>query len=284
MLRSSSAALLLLAGSLAASPVAPGTAEGQFETKKLKVPIHGAYSYWGKSGGFGDDQVIKVAVSNAHFRADLMDEHYDRGHAINSLFADDETKVMTFEFEPDGKYRGLSYYFGSGDGCGFCYDSKVSSTVRAAGGRLQGELSYKSDDREFRFKLDVPIPTKVWGDPLPRGGGEPARVYLAYHAALEKRDKAALYALLDADALARCKKYESEGKLDSYLAYRWDDMHMRMTSVSVEGGFVRGDRAVVLFTGSSTLFDHLYGEALLRKEGGKWLVHSDMIDFGARPR
>ena len=44
--------------------------------------------------------------------------------------ADDESKVVTFEFDADGKYRGLSYYFGPGVGCGFCYDSKVGSTVR----------------------------------------------------------------------------------------------------------------------------------------------------------
>jgi hypothetical protein len=284
MTRSLAASCFLLASAsaLAAAPVDPASASGQFEDKKLKLEIVSAYAFWGKSSGMGDDEVVRVAVSNDKFNAAFFDDHYDRGHAISTLFADDESKVVYFEFNADGKYRGLSYYFGQGVGCGFCYDSKVGSTVRAAGGRLKGDLSYKGDDRQFQIALDVPIPSKVWGDPLPKDGGDPGRAYLAYHAALGKGDRKALFPLLDADTKARWKKYEAEGKLDEYVDYRWDEMHVKMKSVSLSGGFVRGDRAVVLFTGSSSLIDHLYGEALLRKEGGVWLVHADMIDVGSR--
>lgn len=261
---------------------APASASGTFSDRSWTVPISGAYAFRGKSAGMGDDPMIRVAVSNTKFLAEAVDAHYDRGHAINTYFADDETKVVTFEFDEAGRYRGLSYYFESGVGCGYCYDSEVKSTVRPVDGRLKGDLSYKGAEREFQITLDVPIPAKTWGEALPKDGGDPGRAFLAYHAALEKRDKKALYAIADAEVRERYAKYEKEGKLDGYLDYLWRDEHTELTTIRITGGFVNGNRAVVLFDGSNAAIDHLYGEALLRREGGAWLVHEDMVEVGTR--
>ncbi len=274
----------LLALTLAPPPdaPAPGKASGTFEDKHLKMDVGGAYALRDKTFGSGDEQALQVAISNFEFAADVLDEHFDRRRAINTLFADDETKVVYFEFDEAGKYHGLSYYFGPGAGCGWCYDSKVKSTVRVVGGRLEGDLSYKGDDRQFQVTLDVPVPPKVWGDPLPAGGGDPGNSYLAYHAALEKRDKKAIYALLDADRKALFKEFEGEGKLDGWLDSQWEDVHTQLSQVKITGGFVRGDRAVVLFDGKNGFIDALHGEGLLRREGGAWLVHRDMVEVGSR--
>jgi hypothetical protein len=274
---------VLLAAALLAAPDAPNakTASGTFEDQRFKVPIHSAYAFREKAW-MDDGQAIHVAVSNSAFPPEALDEHYDRRHAINTLFADDETKVVYFELDESGGYHGLSYYFESGDGCGYCFDSKVKSTVRAAGGRLQGELSYAGDDRKFRIALDVPIPPKTWGDPLPKDGGEPGKAFLAYHAALEKRDKKAILALSDAAMKDRFHEYEKEGKLDGYLDYRWHDEHTDLKTIAITGGYVRGDHAVVLFDATNPYIDHLYGEAILRREGGAWLFHRDMVDVGTR--
>lgn len=278
-----SAGLFCAAAALAAPPdAAPGSASGTFEDKKWKLDLAGAYAFRDKSAGTGDDAMIQVAVSNTTFVAAALDEHFDRGRAINTLFADDETKVVFFEFDDSGKYHGLSYYFEPGDGCGFCFDSKVKSTIRVSGGRLKGELSYAGDDRQFRVALDVPVPAKVWGDALPRDGGAPGKAYLAYHAALEKRDKKAIFALLDADRKALFTEYEKEGRLEGWLDYRWQDEHTEMKTIQITGGFVRGGRAVILFDGSNSYIDHLHGEAVLRQEDGAWRIHRDMVEVGSR--
>jgi opacity protein-like surface antigen len=275
---------LLASAALAASDApSPAKASGTFEDKKWKVKIGGAYAFWDKSAGMDDASVIQVAVSNSGFNADAFDGVFDRQHAINALFADDETKVVYFEFDEKGRYRGLSYYFESGDGCGYCFSTEVKSTVRAVDGRLKGDLSYSGDDRTFQIQLDVPIPPKKWGEPLPPDGGEPGKVFLAYHAALDKRDAKALSALVDADYRERIQKYRGDGKLDAYLDYRWKDEHTELKTIRITGGFVRGDRAVVLFDGSNAYIDHLYGEAQLLREGGKWLVDRDMVEVGTRP-
>jgi len=261
----------------------PPSASGTFEDQRYKVPIHGAYAFREKAW-MDDGTAIRVAVSNDEIPSDALDEHYDRTHAINTLFADDETKVVYFELDEKGGYHGYSYYFESGDGCGYCFDSKVKSTVRAVdgGGRLRGELSFAGDDVRFQIQLDLPIPPKSWGDPLPKDGGEPGKAFLAYHGALERRDHKAILALSDADMKKRFLDYEKQGKLDGYLDYRWHDEHTDLRTIAITGGFVRGDRAVVLFDGSNAYIDHLYGEAILRRENGAWLFHRDMVDVGTR--
>ncbi len=284
--------LLCLPGSPGAAPAVAATgaaaleggARGKFEDKNWKVEIFGGYAFRGRTLGTGEEERILVAVSNAEFLAEALDTHYDKRHALGTLFVDDETKVVYFEFDDAGKYNGLSYYFGPGEGCGWCFSSRVQSTVRPAGGRLKGKLSYKKEDDDLAFdvEIDVPIPPKTWGDPLPRDGGEPGKAFLAYAAALEKRDAKAILALLDAPMKARFAEYEKEGNLEAWLDYRWKDEHTEMKTIRITGGFVRGDRAVVLFDGSNTYIDHLHGEALMRREGGVWLFHSDMVAVGER--
>lgn len=274
-------ALLWAASAFAADSPAPATASGSFEDRKFKIEITGVYAFWGKTSGMGDEPVIRVAVSNAEFKA-AFDAFYDKAAAIGERFIDDDVKVVYFEFSGGGKYMGLSYYFASGDGCGYCFDSKVESAVKTSGARIAGTVSYKSDDRQFDVTFDAPIAPKVWGDPLPKDGGAPGKAWLAYHAALEAKDKKAVYAVLDADMKARWTGHEKQGDLDGYLQYLWHDQHTMLETIQITGGFTRGDRAVVLFTGSSTVIDHLYGEALLRREDGAWLVHTDMVDIGER--
>ena len=281
---------LLLAGAAAAAPsvpnasppAAPAAASGTFEDRKVKLAVAGAYAFRDKSAGTGDDRVIQVAVSNTKFVPAALDDYFDRQHAINTLFADDESKVVYFELDDSGKYHGLSYYFGPGVGCGYCFDSSVKCTVRAVDGRLKGELSYRGDDRRFQVQLDVPIPPKEWGEALPKDGGEPGKAYLAYHRAFEKRDKKTLYALLDAAERARWEKYNAENKVDEWLDYRWKEEHSELTSIRVTGGFVNGERAVVLFDGKNGYIDALHGEAQLRREGGEWLVGGEMVSVGTR--
>ena len=129
-LRAAGAAIAAVAVTLAGG-AAGQTASGHFSGRTLDVPIAGAYSYWDAASG-GKDRVVKVVVSNAEFRAELLDDWQDRRAAIREFFTSDSVKIVTFDFDADGKYRGYSYYFASGDGCGWCYDSTVRPTVRGA--------------------------------------------------------------------------------------------------------------------------------------------------------
>ena len=154
-----------------------------------------------------------------------------------------------------------------------------------AGDRLSGKLSYKAADggRAFDIQIDVPYPDASNGAPLARDGGDPGRAYLLYHKVLGGRDKAALRAAIDARNKRHWAEHVKAKDLEGWLDYKYDQAHGRMNSVSIVGGYVKGDHAVVLFTGSSTTIDRLYGEAVLRREGGAWLFEDEWTDAGARP-
>ena len=55
-----------------------------------------------------------------------------------------------------------------------------------------------------------------------------------------------------------------------------------MKNVSIVGGFVRGEQAIVFFDGNSKTIERMYGEAKMRREGGVWLVDDELLRVGAR--
>jgi len=258
------------------------TASGQFSGSKQKLIIASAYSYWDTASS-GNDRVVKIAVSNAGFKPELIDAWYDHAAAIRDLFAVGDIKVVTFEFNADGKYRGYSYYFGSGDGCSYCYDSTVQTTVHPVAGRLKGKVAFKpgAEGASFDVELDVPIPEAVWGAPLPMGGGATGQVYLAFHKGLVAADVEAIKAVSTPRARSLYEKH-GDGLSREYLNFRWDEIHHRMETATIVGGFSKGDQAVVQFDGGSKTFGALHGEAILRREGESWLVDNELIQLGTR--
>jgi len=253
-----------------------GSATGQFESRNWKVPIADAYAFRHEAS-LGEGKAIWVAVSNGVFGKEYLDACWDRQYLLDNFFADDETRVVYLEFGPTGSYSGYSYYFGSGDGCGFCGGGDVTSTVKLAAGRLAGKVATKGEDVSFDISIDVTIATDDHGTDQGPGGGEPGKAYLAYHAALLAGDVAALKVRLTAARVERWQKAEQDGKGDAFLAYLGEN---RPQTARVERAFVSGDRALVLVTGESETYGAMHGEAQLRLEGGIWKVDDETIQIG----
>ena len=269
----------LVAGITAEAPAAepPDIAHGTFKSQAITLEVRSAIAFKGKSY-LGPDDVLIVAVTNARVHGDALADYYDRKRAVEKRIKDDDTGVVYFEFRPNGAYRGLSYYFVPGNGCGFC-TSEVASTVRLAGGKLSGTLTGTEKDRLFQVVLDVPVMSDDHGSALPADGGAPGAAYLAYHAALVKRDRAALKPLLSLDrqqTWADAEKKGNAGKFVEYLAEEHPDK-----SVRIVRGFVKGDTAVLLVSGDS-LVGNLSGEVLLKKEKDAWHVDDELMDLAAR--
>jgi hypothetical protein len=123
-------AIALLAAS--ASALAAQPANGKFQSKDVAFDLAGAVAFKATSSLNKKDSAIIVAVSNQKLVPTLSD-YIDRRRAIDNLVKNDETAVVYFEFTPEGRYRGLSYYFAPGNGCSFC-SSEVASTVKVVDG------------------------------------------------------------------------------------------------------------------------------------------------------
>ena len=270
------AILALIPCSLAAAETPQ--ASGTFEGSKFKFDVKGAYAYWSRSSTEGP--LIEVAVSNDGFIASAFDTFYDPKPVIENDFVDDKTAVIYFQFEPNGKYHGMSYYLGSGDGCGFCYDPGVKSNVSVAANRAKGGLKFKGENRSFDIQFDVPIAPKEWGTPIKGDGGDIGGAYKAYNNAMNADDRKAIFDLLDAHTQEFWKKREKEGKLDSYLDYRADKVHYRIKDARIVRGYVRENQAVLLIKAASPVIDHLHGQVVLTKESGRWKISDEVYEVG----
>ena len=109
-------------------------------------------------------------------------------------------------------------------------------------------------------------------------GGEFGKVYRAYAASLQAGDVKAARALLGARVGAYWQKMEKAGKLDGYVEYTWKEKHLGMKNPRVTGGFVDGDRAVLLVKGESGIYGSLHGDAILTREDGKWRLSDELLN------
>jgi hypothetical protein len=184
------AALLLI---VAGPACAESNAAGSFETRVQKLDLTGAYAWWTRLPG-GSARGLRVAVSNAEFKPDLLDHGRTAAPSSASSSSTSRLKVVYFDFDADGRYRGYAYDFGGGDACDPCTDAGVRSTVRTAGGRIKGKVAApgSASTAAFDVNFDVRVPERTWGTPLPADGGEPGRAYFAYHQALATGDIPAL--------------------------------------------------------------------------------------------
>ena len=267
---------LLYDGSALAAD-APESAKGTFKSKTVTLAAKSAIAYKGRSF-LGSEDALIVAVTNARVHPDALAEYYDRRRVVEKRIKDEETGVVYFEFRPDGSFRGLSYYFAPGNGCGFC-SSEFASTVRLANGRLAGTLKGTEKDRPFDITLDVALMSDDHGAALPADGGAPGAAYLAYHAALVKRDRAALKLLLSADRTGTWSDAEKKGQLGGFVDYLASEHPEK--SVRITNGYARGNTAVLLVAGESTA-GKLVGEVLLMKENDSWRVDDELMELDLR--
>ncbi len=269
VLRTGAVCALSLLPAAVATADEPRQASGSFHGHEWSFEAFGAYAFPAKVG-LDDQAGVRVAVSNGRFKAAGFDPIWDREHAIDAFFVDDETLVVYFDFLPSGKYAGLHYAFGSGDGCGYCYDGTVKSTVKLSGGHIQGQLSLPAKEGEVSFDVsfDVPVASSDYGKPLAADFGEPGKVYAAYHQALAATP-AALAPLLPASEAADLGAHG-----DGILASRREGHPTE--SYRITRGWVQGERALLLVEGE-TSYAKVKTEVLLVREEGSWKVEDEIL-------
>ena len=272
--------LLALMLAVGIGPVAAAeSAGGSFKSQNLGITIKSALAFPGASL-FDKTPVIVVAVTSAEMDTDALAAYYDRRRAIDQRVKDNDTGVVFFEFKPDGSYRGYSFYFARGNGCGYCGGNMgITTTVKLAKGRLAGSLKGTDTDRNFEITLDIPVQSDDHGEPLPPDGGAPGKAYMAYHDALVKRDANALRSVLSEDVRKIQAGATKEGNAAAYMDHLAKEHPSQ--SVKITKGWSNGKTAVVLIEGEpSTL--KLAGEAILVKQSGTWRVDDELTDLMMR--
>jgi hypothetical protein len=272
------AVLLGVASAVAAEAGAEkAAAHGRFDSGGVAWDVNDAYAFRGKSS-MGSEDVIVVAITNGGFPREVIDAWWDRKQALEQKFRGNSDTVLVYlEFSPQGEYQALSYYIGSGNGCGYC-SGGVTSTVKLVGGKLVGGLKYSAEDRVFDVALDVSVASDDHGPALPAGGGDPGKVYLAYHEALKAGDTAGLKRTLDGFMLEQMAKGEKGDNMQGFLA--WLGGQRYLDTVSVDKGFATAKTAVLLVSGSGPIGKR-QGQVSLTREKDGWRFSDEVIGSGS---
>jgi hypothetical protein len=266
-------AIILSAGSVFAQTGTP--VSGTFSSKGATFKIAGGVAFTGRSNFDGKTSVILVAITNTKINVQGIADFVDRKRAIEHLIKDDETPVVYLEFTPQGKWRGVSYYFASGNGCGYC-TTEATSTVQLVKGRLTGTITNKEKERPFNITLDIDVLGDNHGAALPSDGGAPGKAYMAYHAALVKGDANALRPTLSPGNLEVYARAEKNKDLADFLSYLADKHPMQ--SVKITQGWSTAEKASLLIQGESRL-GKLQGEVFLINTKGVWGVDEELTDL-----
>jgi hypothetical protein len=268
------AVLTLLAPASPAPPDVVG-GKGTFRSKDVQFSVGDAYAFRSKET-FGSEQVITVAVTNGGIIEGNVDRWVDRKQVLENRFKDDKTAVIYFEFSPEGNYRGMSYYLGPQNGCGYC-SGATKSGVKLVNGRLVGPFSHLKDDLSWDIELDVPVSSDDRGTPLPPGGGEPGKVYAAYAAAVKDRDAAGLKETLVAQRVEHLAGAEKSGRANDYLDFVSEGRYL--DTVRVVQGFMKPTHAVLVVAGEGPVGKRA-GQVLLLKEPKGWRVQDEILEMG----
>ena len=268
-------AMMVAALALPAHAADPATGSGEFTSRGLTMPVGSSIAYRGKSQ-LDKDDVIIVVVSNGYFDPKWTGGYYDRTRMIEKRWITDRNAVVYLEFKPDGAYKAHHYYFKSGNGCGYCAGGLgVTSTVKVANGRIAGTLKIEDGDKRADLKVDTPILSDDHGPALPAGGGEPGKAYLAYHEALVTGQPAKIRPTLSKENGKDLDQAVKRGNAADMVGQFTEEHPTK--AVKILRGWSKGDTAVLLWDGEKGQVK-LTGEAVLVREGGRWVVDDEVAD------
>ena len=225
--------------------------------------------------GFATFKLDAGAIQRAQDRSDEL---------TNQAFAQDGSAKLMLTLSPEKMITQQYLWISPGTNLSYSSNEVGKYAAKAGGkGHLAGHYTYKGDDADdpaCDLDFDVlqigtvaeapPLPPPP-GQPLPAGGGEPGKAYLALNKAMIAGDLDTLEKLLAPEQAAQMR--EARGKPD-FAAQIALMQAMTAHDVRIKSGRIDGDKAWLEFDGTEG--DAMRsGSVEMAKEGGKWRVVSE---------
>jgi hypothetical protein len=262
---------LWFTGILALAPALPAedVAKGKFEGSSWSFEIATAYAFPSEML-LDDGKGIVLALTNDALDQAWLSAWVDRRWVLDNMVAnsDEDNRVLVayVGFHPDGRLEGFTWYFASGDGCGFCSSGEIRSTAKLQAGRLKGAIQGKEDSYSIDVEIDVPVQPELPGKALPAGGAEPGAAFLALRDVLYSQNRAGAWDMLDAEWKDILEDRDPEGREEFFSALVSEKVSQQPKIV---GGYVDGDRAVLLVEAEES-WGSSRGEVRMDREAGVW--------------
>jgi len=116
---------------------------------------------------------------------------------------------------------------------------------------------------DFTFSAPMSNPNAPIGEPLPAGGGEPGKAYLAWVAAVHSGDLAEVKKLVPPDMAGRLEDDDAKDMVEMIAA-------MTPTAVKILGGSSDGQTAMLEVEGMMD-GEKAHGTITMEKKGGLWM-------------
>jgi hypothetical protein len=263
--------LLLALAFVPAPALADGSGTLYQEGKPLALKH--AYAYRGPDPWDKSKTITTVVFADKPIDAAAANAANDRGEAVEDQLRKAEATRVDLNIAGDGSLQNVNInspgYSGSQSGSGWFTLKLVKNDEKRIEGTFRtNEEADKKEGRyyDLKFALDIAgAPDR--GAALPADGGEPAKAYRAYVAALGKGD---------IDALAKTMTKERSSEL---LSHRNDpDFKMMFAFVQQSAlknpkyskGFVKGDTATLEWNGKDGDGNATTSTATMLKEDGAW--------------
>lgn len=282
---------LLTLGTLATG-ASEAAVTGKIGRKGVTVEVADAVLYQGKAY-FGDDPALILRLSAAKLDHAAIDEAIDLESEIDRQI--EGSPNVTLEFAMDGSWSGGGGFYIPDASCGWCLDGSLSEKAKTKFEKdiLSGTIQVSSatlkdgDGPDIDLKLSIPIYRVKGLTELPKGGGDPARAYLACTAAMTARAKpdkaAAISACFAKDdpwaANLNLEYYETFDDLAIPIRYEIGKGAM-LEEVKILSGRTKGKRAELEVEGQ--LIDRSSEPPSIEKFRGK--VFLALTGDGWRPR
>lgn len=239
-----------------------------------------AYAYRGPDPFDKTKEITTVVFSDKKIDAAAANAAANRGEAVDDQLRRDNATRVELNFEGDGSLQNVNIVSGGSSGSQSGSGWYTLKLARNDAKRVEG--TFKTNDEadkksgrfyDLEFALDIAGPPNL-GAALPAGGGEPAKAYMAYLAALKKGD---------IDALAKTMTKERSAEL---LAHRNDPdfkamfgfiQESAMRDPKVTKGFSSGESATLELSGKDGMGNAATSTATMQKEGGSWRLAKESM-------
>ncbi len=268
------AILISLAAPLTVSAAGPGF--GVFTWNKTRLTMIDGYAFTKPDSFDAKKKVTVVALVTVKLDRTKIDDALDRESAIEEQVSDGRGTVVKLTFGADGGFETLNAQIRTDAGSqsistsGSLKAAMKSTTAQRVAGRVQtaGTQTFSSDKYSCDFTFDIPVTADPPpGTPLPAGGGDAGKAYVALVAAIQKGD---------VDAIA---KYWPKEKAAQMVASRKEPDFKKglemlkmfsPKSVTVKGGSMRGNVADLDVVGKDADGNVMDGKVRMVKEGTTW--------------
>jgi hypothetical protein len=283
-------AFLLLITAASAAPVDLGRADGSLVINGKSTPLRFAYARYDNSVLEGSARDLVVLVTDRQVASSALANSSE----LLRLEAGGQLVLVEVRLTESGQPVRLAFHKGNKLITAMQFDAKsIVVTAAAVEGTVGIDHVFLGDKVVVRVRFRAPIGAGSGSIPapeivdattmftpsphsqqsgahaLPRGGGEPGKVWRAYDAALRKNDNATLFQLMTA---AAAERFRNDRAFSMKVAFR-------PRKVEIVSGNVNGDiatlqvRGTALKTGSTATTR--IGTVTLKKEYGAWKVDDE---------